>query len=191
MARGDDGNDERRCKRCWNRYRESENHVAACWYHPGRLKDYDRYNADGDGFAGDFWDCCSYVMATEQDRSHGCVAGRHDELDGNDLGPLGRRYEAQMRNEAAVIDAYQQRVGGDALGRVQRVRRLLEEFLAGLGPDGLGELEEEDVAVLEGPILGWLIARIRDRQYPAARREAAARVVRDPDMRCDLLRLVQ
>lgn len=182
--------DEYRCLRCETRYRTSENGANACRYHPGRMKDYDRYNAPGDGFAGDFWDCCSYTLKTDFDMSHGCALGWHVPIGAGQPGPLSRRYEAQPANEAALLDAFERKVGADGTARVSHARRLVEEFLAGLRPGGLQELNDEDIAVLEGPSLAWLIARVRKTQYPAERRRAMARLVKDPEMRVDLIRLV-
>ena len=189
--RDDATESERRCARCWMRYRVSENGDDVCRYHPGQLKDCDRCDAPGLGLALDFWDCCNYVLATNGDPSHGCAAGRHVEAARGDPGPLSSKYEAQAENEAALIAEYHRKVGAGAPERVSRARRLVEEFLAGLRPGGLDELQEEDVAVLEGPSLAWLIARARNAQYPLARRRAVARVVKNPETLVDLIRLVE
>jgi hypothetical protein len=182
--------DERRCARCWTRYRERENEAGACRYHPGRLMDYDRHAQAGDGFAGDFRDCCSYTLAAEGDMSHGCAAGWHVKLETFELGPIARRYEAQRGNQAACIAAYEKKAGAGAAERVMQTRRKVEEFLAGLRPSGLQELDERAAEVLEGPLLSWLIARVRDRQYPSDPREAVIFVLKDPDIKADLRALI-
>ena len=55
------------CVRCGQVYRDVDNHYAACHFHPGRLRDYDKLGQPGCGAPGDFWDCCLQQIGESYD----------------------------------------------------------------------------------------------------------------------------
>jgi hypothetical protein len=66
----------KRCKRCGNEFDPRANSPEACRFHPGTLRDFDRF-AEGVGAPGDYWSCCKKQVVSEGQPVPGCQVGPH------------------------------------------------------------------------------------------------------------------
>ena len=159
-----------RCARCGHTYREADNGDGACAHHPGRLRDYDQMT-DGEGFPGDFWECCMGQIRPEQTALDvpGCARGRHVELEPGDPGPVRREKEFRNRLLRLVLDEElppaELAAARDRLGR----------FLAGTMSDPTyAERLWMDARVMDLADFPWLLGQLTDPKHALERRQLVA-----------------